>query len=72
MIRDKQPDVIMNIDEILDALKKEEERKRDAAYNPALRWRHIQETITWAETSLPPEQRRNRPRWHPSEKRREA
>jgi hypothetical protein len=43
-------------------LKAEEERKRDAAYDPALRWRHLQETITWAEAQLPPHQRRNRPR----------
>jgi hypothetical protein len=45
-----------------DQLKSSEERKRDAAYDPVARWRHIQETITWAEANLPPEQRRNRPR----------
>jgi len=45
-----------------DALKKSEERKRDAAYDPVQRWRHIQETITWAEANLPPHLRRNRPR----------
>jgi hypothetical protein len=45
-----------------DALKKEEERKRNAAYDPVARWRHIQQTITWAEANLPPHLRRNRPR----------
>lgn len=45
-----------------DAEKHEEERKRDAAYDPVTRWRHIQETITWAEANLPPHLRRNRPR----------
>lgn len=44
------------------ALKREEERKRDAAYDPAARWLHIQQTITWAEANLPPHLRRNRPR----------
>ena len=49
-----------------DDLKSSEELKRDAAYDPVERWRHIQQTITWAEANLPPEQRRNRPRqpWH--------
>jgi hypothetical protein len=42
--------------------KEREERKRNAAYNPVERWLHIQQTITWAEANLPPEQRRNRPR----------
>jgi hypothetical protein len=46
----------------LDALKKSEERKREAAYDPVQRWRHIQQTITWAEANLPPHLRRNRPR----------
>jgi hypothetical protein len=50
-------------------LKAAEERKRDRAYDPALRWRHIQETITWAEAQLPPEKRRNRPRIHLSQTR---
>ena len=45
-----------------DELKREEERKRDAAYDPAQRWLHIQQTITWAEANLPPHLRRNRPR----------
>ena len=46
----------------LSVLKKEEERKREAAYDPVKRWRHIQQTITWAEENLPPDLRRNRPR----------
>ena len=33
----------------LKALKRQEERKRDRAWDPALRWKVIQETITWAE-----------------------
>jgi len=45
-----------------DQLKLEEERKRDAAYDPAQRWLHIQQTITWAEANLPLQRRRNRPR----------
>ncbi|MBM3833648.1 MAG: hypothetical protein FJ403_10330 [Verrucomicrobia bacterium] len=45
-----------------DHLKREEERKRDAASDPAQRWIHIQQTITWAEANLPPHLRRNRPR----------
>jgi hypothetical protein len=40
----------------------EPERKREAAYAPATRWQHIQQTITWAEANLPPHLRRNRPR----------
>jgi hypothetical protein len=44
------------------ALKKQEERKREAAYDPAARWRHLQQTITWTEANLPPHLRRNRPR----------
>ena len=46
----------------LESLKREEERKRNAAYDPVTRWRHIQQTITWAEANLPPHLRRNRPR----------
>ena len=46
-------------------IKREEERKRDAAYDPVQRWKHIQETITWAEANLPPHLRRNRPRTRP-------
>jgi hypothetical protein len=46
----------------LNQLKAEEERKRAAAYDPAKRWQHIQQTITWAEANLPPHLRRNRPR----------
>jgi hypothetical protein len=43
-------------------LKKREEEKRDRTYDPVQRWRHLQETITWAEANLPPDRRRNRPR----------
>ncbi len=46
----------------LSATKQFEETKRWTAYDPVQRWRHIQETIAWAESNLPPEQRRNRPR----------
>jgi len=50
-------------------LKRREEEKRDRMYDPALRWKHIQETITWAEANLPPHLRRNvprRPKWNPA------
>ena len=50
-------------------LKRREEQKRDRAYDPVQRWLHIQQTITWAEANLPPEQRRNRPRVHRNERR---
>jgi len=43
-------------------LKKQEEHKRDQAWDPQEKWRLILETIAWAESQLPPEQRRNRPR----------
>lgn len=33
-----------------DDLKPLEERKREAAWDPAQRWRVLQETITWAES----------------------
>ena len=46
----------------LSAVKKREERKREAAYDPATRWQHIQQTISWAEANLPLHLRRNRPR----------
>ncbi len=49
-------------DSPLEAQKKREEQKRNAAYDPVQRWRHIQQTITWAEANLPPHLRRNRPR----------
>lgn len=44
--------------------KEEEERKREAYLlaHPALRWKIIQETITWAEANMPALLRRNRPR----------
>jgi len=45
-----------------DKFKSAEERKRDAAYDPVARWRHIQQTITWAEANLPFHLRLNRPR----------
>jgi hypothetical protein len=34
----------------LDALKRAEEQKREAHWDPAERWRVLQETITWAES----------------------
>jgi len=42
--------------------KQREEEKRDRMYDPVLRWKHIQEAITWAEANMPPHLRRNRPR----------
>ena len=33
-----------------DELKRREEQKREAAWDPAERWRAIQEMITWAES----------------------
>jgi hypothetical protein len=53
-------------------LKKQEERKREAAYDPVKRWQHIQQTIAWAEANSPAHSRRNRPRtpkWLPSQSR---
>jgi hypothetical protein len=47
-------------------IKKDEERKRDAVYDPRQRWIHLQQTIAWAEANLPPGERRNRPRQHPA------
>ncbi len=44
--------------------KQREEEKRERMYDPVLRWKHIQETITWVEANLPEHLRRNRPRWH--------
>jgi hypothetical protein len=41
--------------------KKEEELKRERMYDPVLKWKHLQETIAWAEANLPPEKRRNTP-----------
>ncbi|MHC1768556.1 MAG: hypothetical protein AB9869_30475 [Verrucomicrobiia bacterium] len=46
----------------LGELKKLEEAKRAAAYDPVARWLHIQQTITWAEENMPVHLRRNRPR----------
>jgi len=45
---------------------KRNEAKRDRNYDPVLRWKHIQETITWAEANMPEHLRRNRPRVHKS------
>ena len=53
----------------INQLKREEERKRDAAYDPVRRWQHVQQTITWAEANLPPHLRRNRPRTRAPEER---
>jgi hypothetical protein len=50
--------------------KAREEAKRDRMYDPVLRWKHLQETITWAEANMPDHLRRNRPRvpkWQPSQ-----
>lgn len=41
----------MNSDELA-KLKASEERKREACWNPAARWRVIQETLAWAESQL--------------------
>jgi len=49
----------------LDQLKKLEENKRNAAYDPKARWLHIQQTISWAEANLPRHLQRNRPRTRP-------
>jgi len=46
--------------------KQREEAKRDRMYDPVLRWKHIQEMITWAEANMPAHLRRNRPRVHRS------
>ena len=53
----------------LDQLKKLEERKRDAAYDPKARWIHIQQTIAWSEANLPRHLQRNRPRTRPDSSR---
>jgi hypothetical protein len=45
-------------------LKAREEAKREHVYDPALRWKHLQDMITWAEENMPPHLRRNRPRLH--------
>ena len=34
----------------VDDLKRLEERRREAAWDPAQRWRVLQQTITWAES----------------------
>jgi hypothetical protein len=47
--------------------KRREEEKRDRHYDPLLRWKHLQEAITWAEANMPEHLRRNRPRIHKSQ-----
>ncbi len=42
-----------------DDIKRREEAKREAAWDPVERWRVLQETITWAETQA--KVRRNTP-----------
>jgi len=53
-----------------DELLREQNRKRDANCDPVLRWKHIQETITWAEKNMPPHLQRNRPANRITEERR--
>jgi hypothetical protein len=43
----------------LSRLKRREESKREASWDPLVRWRAIQETIRWAESQ--PGARRNTP-----------
>jgi hypothetical protein len=57
----------MNDDEISE-LKRREEEKRQRAL-PPLTWQQIAEMLTWAESHVPPEQRRNRPRVHAANER---
>ena len=45
--------------------KRAEEAKRERAFDPAKRWLAILNAIAFAEANMPPELRRNRPRWHP-------
>jgi len=42
--------------------KRNEEAKRDRAFDPVVRWKQIQAMITWAEANMPPHFRRNIPR----------
>lgn len=44
---------------MIDDLKAREERRREAHWEPALRWKVLQETLTWAEAQSPA--RRNEP-----------
>ena len=46
--------------------KQREEARRDRMYDPVLRWKHLQQAITWAEANMPEHLRRNRPRIHKS------
>lgn len=43
-----------------------EEAKRERMFDPIKRWRAILAAIAFAEANMPPELRRNRPRWHPA------
>jgi hypothetical protein len=54
--------------ESLAATKRREEEKRDRVIDPVKQWKALQQMITWMEANLPYEQRRNRPRIHPSMK----
>ena len=42
--------------------KKAEEMKRERAFDPVQQWKAIQDMITWVESNVPYDQRRNRPR----------
>lgn len=42
-----------------------EEAKRERMFDPVKRWQAILAAIEFAEANMPPELRRNRPRWHP-------
>jgi hypothetical protein len=53
-----------------DELKREEERKREAACDPVPRWKHIQEAIIRADANMPPHLQRNRPENRIAEERR--
>jgi hypothetical protein len=51
--------------------KAREEAKRDRMYDPALRWKHLQDMITGAEANMPSHLRRNQPRvpkWQPAQR----
>lgn len=44
--------------------KKAEEAKRERAWDPAARWAAVLDMIAWSETVIPPQERRNQPRYH--------
>lgn len=56
----------MKEDVDISRVKEAEERKRQLAYDPLLKWKHLQQTITWAEENMIPAFRRNRPRVRPT------